>query len=179
MKPEQKAYKIDATSLEEPYFCPDNTFYGTRSDAKQEALRELNFNSLQDKNGDDFTFLNVRVKRAPKSDLYMVDGKLKTGWQIEEEKAVNEKEAQLQAMLSDNPENSFAYIKKRGVYYGPNNCGYTDSKQKAGVYTLKDAVSTCSNMSLSDNMWPELIDKEIHNEMIRAEIERLKTKLVL
>jgi hypothetical protein len=34
------------------------------------------------------------------------------------------------------------FIKKRGFYYRPNNCGYTDRPILAGLYTLRDAIAT-------------------------------------
>lgn len=178
MKPDQTAYTINANSLEEYYFCPDIVFYGNKSFAKREALRELNFAELKDKNGDDFTFITVRVKRCKSADKYLIDGKLKTAADIEYEKQKSEKKSLLEKMLSENPD-CFAYIKKGGFFYGPNNSGYTDYKIKAGIYPIKDAVSECMRTSIYDNMWPEIINPEIHNKMIDSEIERLKNKLIL
>ena len=68
----------------------------------------------------------------------------------------------------------YCYIRK-GSYYKPNSCGYTDFKHRAGVYSKEEAVSSaksCRDITL------EIIDIQSHNEMLNIEIAELQNKLL-
>lgn len=43
--------------------------------------------------------------------------------------------------MSTEPQAKEYFIKKRGLYYRPDSCGYTDRPILAGLYTLADAIS--------------------------------------
>lgn len=73
-----------------------------------------------------------------------------------------------------NPSVKYCYIRK-GSYYRPNSCGYTDYKHKAGVYTKEDAVDHakgCRDLSL------EIVDVPEHNQMIQSEIQELQKRIL-
>ena len=69
----------------------------------------------------------------------------------------------------------FFYIFKNGLYYRPNSCGYTPYIYQAGIYEKKDAIDSaryCREITLLP------VDVEKHNQIIKEEIEKLKTNLI-
>jgi hypothetical protein len=46
---------------------------------------------------------------------------------------------------SDFPDGVPAFKWKRGLFYRPNNCGYTDRLIDAGLYTKEDVIQDCFN----------------------------------
>lgn len=66
------------------------------------------------------------------------------------------------------------YIRK-GSYYRPESCGYTDYMEKAGVYTKDDAVrhaERCDELTLVP------IDNARHNEMIMEAVKDLLSRYI-
>lgn len=149
-------------------------------EARLKALSNLKEQDIDyDSNGDEFTYISVRLKRSPDHDRFMIDGKLKSRQDIEYNLNMRERDEEFKKLLADNP-NSYAYIRKGGYYYKPNNCGYTEFQSYAGVYSLEEAVRACLNTSLSDYMRPILINNiDEHNEMINKQIASLQQRLII
>lgn len=61
------------------------------------------------------------------------------------------------------------------MYYRPDNCGYTEYRGDAGIYTKEDAVSQA--LSVRELKLVE-IDIAEHNKMITDKIEALKKHLI-
>lgn len=174
MKPYKKAYKVDLSRVQEGYLYSEDIIYAkTRGKAK--SLVCLSEYSLL--NGEDMTFLNIPIIRSKNDDIFLVDGVEKSLSSIEYDKRKKEKEVELEKLLAENPKGK-AYIKKGGLYWRPNNSGYTEFQRFAGVYDLKDAVSTCKSSDLGRYERPILIDKKEHNEMITKTIKDLETRLI-
>ena len=58
--------------------------------------------------------------------------------------------------MSEAPEKREYFIKKRGYYYRPDNCGYTDRPILAGLYTEAEAKNTThpnGSDGPRDGMW--------------------------
>ena len=70
---------------------------------------------------------------------------------------------------------SHCYIKKRGSYYRPDSCGYTEIRTRAGIYPKERAVREGKGDLLFDIV---PINAEEHNAMILAEIKELESKLI-
>lgn len=69
----------------------------------------------------------------------------------------------------------FCYIKKHGVFYSENHCGYTDDRTKAGVYTKEVAlksVTSCRELAIIP------IDIDAHNNAIMEKVKDLCTRLI-
>lgn len=67
------------------------------------------------------------------------------------------------------------YIKKRGGYYRPNSCGYTDHIVRAGVYTKEDALKHyehCDELTLI----PIIVEE--HNKRIKEEVMELLDRVI-
>lgn len=66
------------------------------------------------------------------------------------------------------------YIRK-GPYYRPGSCGYTDYTVKAGVYTKEEAIShaeRCRELTLVP------INNAEHNELIMEEVKDLLSRFI-
>lgn len=69
----------------------------------------------------------------------------------------------------------YFYIRK-GYYYCPDACGYTERKEFAGVYSSDEAFSharSCRETTLIP------IDIEKHNKMIQESIEDLSSRIII
>lgn len=174
----QKAWVIDKNKLSEPWFAPDNVYYGeTVGKVKNKALYDLEGHTTA-LFKEPFTFLNVPLIRAKYADKYIVDGETKTLASIDYDNRKSEQRESLLKIVSNNP-NAFAYIIKGGMYYRPNNCGYTEFKSMAGIYPIDEAARTVVSCDLGDHMKLVLINNEEHNAMINECIEDLKSRLII
>lgn len=171
----KKAYQINPSNLLEPWHVCDNVYFGTRGRVKLQALADND--SLETQYEGELTFLNIKVKRAKQYDKYLVDGVEKSLKEIEYDNRVKERNAEFKQLLKDNPKGK-AYIMKGGLYWRPNNSGYTEIKHIAGVYDLADAISICKSSDLSRYERPILINPIEHNKMINYLIEKLTNNLI-
>lgn len=176
IKPTKKAYRIDFSKIDEGYLYSEQTVHAENiNKAKQELLSDNRYENLKLKTSDEeVTYLTIPVIRAKYSDLYEFEGREETAGRIEEILLERARKANLDKLLTENP-NSFAYICKRGSYYKPNSCGYTDYRAKAGVYSLEEAVQSakgCEDISV------EIINVVEHNKRLQEEIEDLKNRLI-
>lgn len=178
MKLIQKAYALNTSRFEEPYFAPDNVVYATsRGKAKTMLWDQIMSDGYTNDIGEEITFLNLPIRRAPNADKYEYFGKIMTKSDIDYQIRKRDRDLEFEDILIKNP-NSFAYIQKGGRYYRPNCNGYTDYKWLAGVYTLEKAVSECKGCSLGDNMRPTLINIDEHNKMLEGYIKDFKEKML-
>lgn len=69
----EKAWILDNSNLYEPWFhnC-DIVYYGTRGQAKQNAIPDNDAGKMYD--GSEITFLNIKVKRYKEEDKILVNG---------------------------------------------------------------------------------------------------------
>lgn len=174
----EKAWIVNKNCFSEPWFVPDDVFYAeTVGKVKYKILPVLYYDNLKDIKGEDMTYLTLKVLRSPENDKYLVDDKIKKMCDIEYDKEVKERNDNLDSILKENP-NGFAYIKKGGYYYRPNNNGYTEYIIEAGVYPISEAVSSVKHCSLRDNMKMIVIDKDEHNLMVENKIKELKSRII-
>lgn len=171
----QKAYGIDFSRIEEGFLCSEEYVHAeSRNKAKSLLLDKIGYQCLATTYGEEITYLNIPVVRAPEYDLYLFEGAEKTKQNIEEILEQRKRTASLDKILL-NPEIKYCYIKKRGSYYCPHSCGYTQFKHKAGVYTKEEAIyeaKSCYELDIIP------IDIAEHNKMIRNEINDLSTRLL-
>jgi hypothetical protein len=76
--------------------------------------------------------------------------------------------------ILNNETITHCYIRK-GSYYRPDSCGYTDYRHRAGVYTKEYAVShakRCEEITVVP------IDIEEHNAFLTAEIQDIQSRLL-
>lgn len=176
MKVTEKAWSIDFSNIDEGYLYDQSGYIcytENRNKARSILLSEYRWEMVTYWN-EELTYLNIPVKRAKEFDKYDVDGLSLTSREIEKIKYEKEREDELNSTLTDE-RITHCYIKKRGAYYRPNSCGYTDFNFRAGIYEKSEAVrmaKSCEELDIIP------IDTEEHNKMIEDEISELKDRLI-
>jgi hypothetical protein len=162
----KKAYKIDLEKISEGFLYSDFICYAeTRNEAKTNLLKEVKYEGLTLKYTDEeLNYLNIPVLRCKRADKLSFEGVEKTLVEIDEILTERKRLEVLQEIL-DNENIKFCYIRK-GCYYRPNYCGYTD---------FKDAVKHAKGCR---DIWLERIDIEEHNKLINEEIRELERRLI-
>lgn len=175
MELKQKAWVLSSNMFDEPWYAPQDFIYAeSEGQAKTKALRIVYDGDYERSDKEDWSFTNIKIRRAKDGDKYLFEGQELTQHRIDEIIADRERNERLDKMLSD-PSITHCHIRKGGNYYRPNSCGYTEFRCWAGVYTIEEGVSHakgCKDLKL------EVIDVKEHNEMITKEIESLKSKLI-
>lgn len=173
----KKAYCVDATRIKGGFWRGSEEWVSWNSSvgaAKSELLKDIISNGFDRlSNGDEITYLNIPVRRCKHCDLFEFEGENLSMIAISEKIKKRERLACLDDMIA-NSAIEYCYIRK-GSYYLPDSCGYTEMRHRAGVFTKEEAVQSaksCSELTLI------VIDIEEHNKMIQAEIDDLKTRLL-
>jgi len=171
----KKAYGVNWDKIDEGDYYRGNispVYAEGRNEAKSLLLSEVSDYNLRFSD-EDITYLNAPIIRYKDCDKYEFKGKELTLRQIEDKKRQDERDNELQSILNDESI-IYCYIRK-GSYYRPNSCGYTDRRDRAGVYTKEEAVSSarsCQELSIIP------IDIKEHNKMIQFEINELNERLL-
>lgn len=171
-----KAYELNLDKIIEGYRCSPVIAYGeTRGKAKAAMWEEIKYDDygLIWPN-EEVSFLNLPIRRAKQYDKVEFEGEIRTKMEIDKIEQSRKRLAKLNSFLH-KISITHCYILKRGVYYGPNSCGYTSFKSRAGVYTIEEGVSHAKGC---EDIWLEIINVKEHNKMILKEIEQLKSKLI-
>lgn len=170
-----KAYQIDLSKIEEGFLYDTIMCYADNANqAKQILLRENRYeNLILSKSNEEVNYLTIPVIRRKSDDKIIFEGQAVT--EIEKNRILYKRERDLLLENILNDANiKYCYIKK-GSYYRPNSCGYTDFKHRAGVYTKQEAVQSaksCNELTIIP------IDILEHNEMINSEISCLSSRLL-
>ena len=171
----QKAWKIDFSRVEEGYLYSDIITYAeNRNKAKSKLLENCKWENIYLRGEDEeVTYLTIPILRCKEADKFEFEGNEFPLYEIERLIRKKERGQELQNILDDTSI-SHCYIRK-GCYYRPNSCGYTDLTYKAGVYLKEDAVSqakSCEDLRIIP------INIEEHNQMLNEHIEDLKSRLL-
>tara|TARA_R110000772_G_scaffold255955_1_gene372315 strand:+ start:777 stop:1313 length:537 start_codon:yes stop_codon:yes gene_type:complete len=171
----KKAYEIDFSKIEEGFLYDSfMTYAETRNKAKSQLLKRAYCeNVCLSGEDEEVTYLTIPVIRCKQADKFHFEGAELSLYDIDQLKFEKKRNKSLDDILNDNGI-KYCYIRK-GSYYKPNSCGYTDFKHRAGVYSKEEAVSSaksCRDITL------EIIDIQSHNEMLNIEIAELQNKLL-
>jgi len=169
----QKAYEVNLNKIDEGYLYDEIICYAENiNKAKVKFLKE-NIDLYLSSTSEEVTYITIPVIRCKQADKFHFEDKELTLSQIEnilqERKRINE----LYDLLNDQSF-QFCYIRKGG-YYRPNYCGYTEYQHLAGVYQKEDAVRhaiSCDALTIIP------IDIKEHNKMIQYNIEDLKSRII-
>ena len=145
----------------------------SRGKAKSKIWEELKYNIPLNWNKEEFTFLNLPIRRCKEADIVEFEGKNLPRWRAETAIKVKEHNDKLDELLKSGY--THCHIIKRGNYYCDNMCGYTGIREKAGVYTIKEGVNHARNI-LELHISPIKIEE--HNKRINEEIDKLKKRLI-
>lgn len=175
-----KAYKLNRHYLDTTHesvfmgYIPEYFYAENEKDARWEALKIVHDHDIKDYCDNEITYISCKVKRAKEFDKILVDGVYKTQIEINRDKEKQLRLNFLQSILDD--ENiTHCYIIKRGTYYRPNSCGYTEFKLFAGIYPKKEAVSdgiSCQDLTI------EPINVLEHNEYLNKHLTEIKSRLI-
>ena len=169
----QKAWELNLFRIYDPYHLSEIIRNGkTRGEAKSKIYQEA-MNEDLSLTDEKLTFLNIPIRRCKRADLYFFEGKEVTLEQIEKIEKEKIRIIELDKILNDESI-VYCYIRK-GSYYRPNSCGYTDFRHRAGVYTKQEAVSSAKSCKDLDIV---PINIEEHNSIIQKEIDELKTRVL-
>lgn len=174
----EKAYEIIFDKIEEGFMSSGvYCFAETINKAKTQLLEQVKWDDWKLKySGEELSYLNIPVRRKKEYDIVTYEGQEVRRYQVEEIKAENARNSNLDAILSD-PNIKYCYINKycRG-YYRPNSSGYSSFTSEAGVYTKEKAVSEARGVK---EIHLEVINIEEHNKMLNEQIEDLKSRIIL
>lgn len=170
-----KAWRVDYTKIDEGYLSAGNICYcNTRGQAKSKIWEQVKYDGWKLLASDDeLSFINLPVVRAKELDKYHFEGNSYSKYEIEEILYERSRIKKLDELLN-NDNIQWCYIRK-GSYYKPNSCGYTDFKIWAGVYSKTEAVKhakSCKGLTIVP------INISEHNKMIQDEIENLQTRII-
>jgi len=169
----QKAWELNLFRIYDPYHLSGIIHYGkTRGEAKSKIYSKAKNEDLSLTDGP-LTFLNIPIRRCKRADKYLFEDKELALWEIENIQKEKIRIIELDKILNDESI-VYCYIRK-GSYYRPNSCGYTDFRHRAGVYTKQKAVSSaksCSDITIIP------INIKEHNSMIQNKIDDLKTRVL-
>ncbi len=171
----EKAWKIDLDQLDGGYESSEIVCHSESANkAKVALLDKVKYDSWKLRyTGAELEYINMPVIRAAEYDLVLFEGEKVSLNKVAEIKAKRERFTHLDSILKDESI-KYCYIRK-GSYYGPNCCGYTQYKFQAGVYTKEDAVSQAKSVS---ELYLEPINIVEHNEMIQAKIADLQSRIL-
>lgn len=172
----EKAYKINLDKISEGFILDPIICYAQSiGEAKTKLLRIVAFDDLKLKYSyDELTFITIPVVRYKEADKYDFEGAPHTLNQIDEILATRDRHEVLNRILEDK-NIQYCYIKK-GSYYRPNHCGYTEWKDKAGVYTKEEAVSHARSVREIEVI---PINVKEHNELIDNQVKDLLTRIII
>lgn len=172
----EKAYKVDFSKIDEGYLYSEQVVHAeSRNKAKYLLLGEYKYENLVLKySNNEITYSNIPIIRCPNADIFEFEGNRKKLYEINQMLEQRKRNEKFDEMLNDSSI-KYCYITKRGQYYAPNNCGYTDYKINAGVYTKEDAIGSAKSCN-ELNIIPINIDE--HNKILQDKIDDLKSRLI-
>ncbi len=179
MKTIEKAWSINSSNLNEPWFADtDNIYFGTRGQAKKKAL--LDHDSMQTDSGDDLTFLNIRVKREKEYDNVIFRGEKMSKDRVNSILEKEKRNSDLDKMLKDYPKGkAFVWNGNYNQYWGWNHSGYCNDWWYAGIYDLSEAIEIVKSSCLSRLESVELIkDVDEHNKKVNEKMAQIKRMLI-
>lgn len=173
----EKAYQINFGRIEEGYLYDDSSFVvyaETLNKARYKLLEKAYCENVCLRGSDDeVTYITIPVVRAKEYDTFLFEGEGLTKSRIKEKLNERKRLTELDKILTDDSI-SHCYIRK-GNYYRPHSCGYTDFIHRAGIFTKQEAINSaksCRDLTIIP------IDIDKHNKMIQDEIDDLKTRLI-
>ncbi|MCP9763819.1 hypothetical protein [Lacihabitans soyangensis] len=169
----EKAYRIDLERVEDSYVWSEKVVHAeTVNAAKRKLLELVRYEDMKTRDGVEVCYLNIPVVRDNGADLVIFEGEKVARWLALDRISRKERAMEISELCLTH---RFFYILKRGCFFRPNNCGYTDHKEFAGVYTADEArrhALSCEEITLV----PIVIEE--HNELLNKMIEGLKGRVI-
>ena len=145
----EKAWCLDNSNLNEPWFHNDDiVYYGTRGQAKRNALPDNDDGKLL--NGEDISFLTIKVKRSVQDDKILVNGNIIKRSELKNIERL-EKFKQLPKDKLYYVQNRRNYVGNAVLWWAKNGLGYVTDLSKAHKYTWDEIQ--LFNPRESDIIW--------------------------
>lgn len=146
----KKAWVLNPSNLEEPYFCDtDEVFLGTRGQAKQYLFRHNDAAKVL-KTGEDISYLNVKVSRKRSHDKIMYNGAVISRFEIVKYERI-EKLKNLDKTKMYYIQDARSYVGNAMLFWAKNSAGYTCELSRAHKYSYLEIVN--SSWRETDIIW--------------------------
>jgi len=120
--------------------------------ARRKFLREKRFEF------DNLSFIDIRARRKPESDLYLFEGEVKSMNQISNIIEYRNWRSNMEKMVADNKgAKVYIWSGQWNAYWGANGSGYTTKIHDVGVYDIEDAWCRTSHAGLEKRISFELV----------------------
>lgn len=175
LKVAKKGYEINFSKVEEGYLYSERVCHANSlNQAKSILLKENRYENICLRGEDDeVNYVTIPVVRCYEADKYDFENSEKT---IREIRNILDQRKRLNKLnqILENQDITYCYIKK-GSYYRPNCCGYTDMRHRAGIYEKQDAIDQAKSCR---DLYIIPINITEHNQMIADEIKELEERLI-
>lgn len=135
----EKAWEVNASNLEEPWFTDDSIVYGTRGQAKRKILSNNDCATILG-TGKEVTYTDIKIQRNKNWDKVEYLGKQMYRWEVEDVKRF--------ARIADLPKDKLYYVQDARNYVGnavlwwtKDGKGYVCDIKKAHKYTWQELQS--------------------------------------
>lgn len=171
-----KAYTVNLNRIENGWEYSEVVCYAKdKNEARAILLKKIRFDEYRLKyTKREVDYLNIPVIRVKDRDLVFYEGVYITKSQLDHINLIKKRKDEYKLILDDQSI-THCFIIKRGCYYRPNYCGYTERFYEAGVYEKQNAIKHAGD-SLDITIKP--IDNERHNRDIQRVIDMLNTKFI-
>lgn len=147
----KKAWSIDNSNLEDPWFHDDyEKYYGTIGQAKRLAL--LDNDACKTVDGENISFLNIRVKRDKDFDIVMYEGQKVKRYEINQLK----RDIKIKNLPKDKTyyvQDKRNYVGNSVLWWGKNSNGYVCNLPDAHEYTYEE-IQKFIGCRDTDVIWP-------------------------
>lgn len=144
----QKAWKVNAEKFNEPWYHGDITYYGTRGEARRQAIPDNDAGALR--SGEYISFITIPIIRDRENDLILFDDEKMKRYQIEGKIR--------DSRIKQLPKDKFYYVQDKRSYVGNavlwwalDGNGYVTDLAKAHKYTYDEIVKF--NPRPTDVIW--------------------------
>jgi len=155
----KKAYFVGHKNEIDNYYSPETSNVVISVDLK-ENINVARRKFLQDKrfDFDNLSFIDVRARRKPESDLYLFEGQVKSMYEIHYIIEYRNWRYNMEKMVADNKgAKVYIWSGQWGAYWCANGAGYTTKINDVGIYDIEDAWRRVSHVGLEKRISFELV----------------------
>lgn len=121
-------------------------------------------------------YTELRAVRRKEDDAYHFEGKERCLNYITQELKLRDWRKNMKELLENNPvAKVYIYSGQWGAYWRDNACGYTQRKEEAGIYDIKEAWKNVSHCGIEKAISFELLPKEQKDERSVASKDSQRT----
>lgn len=145
----KKAWRLSTKNMSEPWFYVNEIYYGTKGQAKAQAI--INNDNAELLTDDEFNFMTVRVLRCKEHDIIFYNGEKNYRYNI----GMIDRNLKIKNLPADKMyyvQDRRNYVGNSVLWWGLNSNGYTTNIDKAHKFT-KQEVQQFINGRPTDIIW--------------------------